>query len=161
MEGINQVKAACKCRSVGERKFGLASRTSLEALECFLSSFSVSEVAEEEEMLYCNVTAALILILSKTSPSSSCRDRPPQSSPSRHGSWQALPRASKKFPDLPNGAEIMGFLCSRASVRARATSGGITPPGHPFHRLEETLVAEEPARQNFFISRGRVTVAYM
>ena len=26
-------------------------------------------------------------------------------------------RASKKFPDLPNGAEIMGFLCSRGSAR--------------------------------------------
>ena len=25
-------------------------------------------------------------------------------------------RASKKFPDLPNGAEIMGFLCSRGSA---------------------------------------------
>ena len=65
----------------------------------------------------------------------SCRGETPfPSIPSPEQSVLALTtvfsvRASKKFPDLRNGAEIMGFLCWRGSAR-NLVDGEITPRGH-------------------------------
>ena len=48
----------------------------------------------------------------------------------REGAACFVGRASRKFPDLLNGAEIMGFLCRRLRVDQRETwSGEITPRG--------------------------------